>query len=485
MVPFELDSIGRFANANSNYPWLETTAITVLFFGIGVWTHPEDPLLTLGAFPWSIFAIILIAMRYGSSEAFAAAVALHIAAAAHAEFTSAGLWPLPLSFSLGILTCSLLIGEIRDNWEQKTEQLERSNEYRQARLEEFTHSYHVLKISHDALEQEHAGKRNSLRSALLNARAKLSTADPEDVGELLLNLLSTYIAARGASYHKVTGTQINADPDAILGKAEPLDAADTMLQRAVATLATVSVKPEDTQSLGSREPGSPVVIIPVVDAYQRLHGLVAITQIPFFSLTEKNLQLASIIASRFADCLKANERVSPSELTTLTDRASDALYWFVYQTLRCLDQAQNFGIESHLLLHQFGKPDDADELVETVEGQTRGLDHTLSWRDPDGRLHLLMLLPLTNPDGANRFMQRFNGYIESNHGIDLLEAEISTHRLHVQTDSNIESITRFYDRFLGAHNQVSEALRVVPGQTDSQGSNPQVMGEPGVLRSSA
>lgn len=458
MVPFELDSIGRLANAGTKYPWVETITITTLFFVVGVLTHPEDPLLTRGAFPWSVFAIILIAMRYGSSEAFAASVALHVAAGVHAAYTGEGLWPLPLAFSLGLLICSLLVGQFRDTWEQKTEQLDRSNEYRQARLEEFTHSYHVLKISHDTLEQEHAGKRNSMRSALLTARAELQNADSEAIGNLLLELLATYIAARAASYHQVSDAIISADPDATLGKSEPLDQNDPMLKKAVARLATVSVKPEDTASLGSRELGAPMVFIPVVDAYQRLHGIVAISQIPFFSLTEKNLQLASIIASRFADYLRASERVPNSDAASRPDSQSEALYWFVYQTLRCLDQANSYGLQAHLLLNEFGNPEDFNEYVATIESQTRGLDHTLSWQAPDGRAYLFMLLPLTNPDGVNKFVERFDHYITEAHGVGLLEAEISTHRMHMQRDASIESVTRFLDRFLGQDNEISTAL---------------------------
>jgi len=459
MVPFELDSIGRLANANAKYPWVETVMITAIFFAVGVLTHPEDPLLTKGAFPWSVFAIILIGMRYGSSEAFASAVALHVAAGLHTLYTATGLWPLPLAFSLGLMICSLLVGEFRDNWEQKTEKLERSNEYRQARLEEFTHSYHVLKISHDSLEQEHAGKRNSLRSALLSARAELQDANPETIGNLLLELLSTYISARGASYHQVSDTIISADPDATLGKAEPLNQDDPMLRKAVAGLSTVSVKPEDTASLGSRELGAPMVIIPVVDAYQRLHGVVAINQIPFFSLTEKNLQLASIIASRFADYLRASERVPTSETAAIADAESEALYWFTYQTLRCLDQANRYGLPAHLLLNEFGNASDANDYVATVKSETRGLDYTLSWKAPDGRTYLLMLLPLTNADGVNMFMGRFDRYIETAHGVGLLDAEISTHRMHIKQDSDLDSITRFFDRFLSENNEISNALQ--------------------------
>lgn len=231
-----------------------------------------------------------------------------------------------------------------------------------------------------------------------------------------------------------------------------------MLRKAVARLSTVSVKPEDTASLGSRELGAPMVIIPVVDAYQRLHGVVAINQIPFFSLTEKNLQLASIIASRFADYLRASEHVPSSDTAGTPDAASEALYWFVYQTLRCLDQANSYGLHAHILLNEFGNPTDVSEYVSTVESETRGLDHTLSWQAPDGRVYLLMLLPLTNPDGVNMFMARFDRYIETAHGVGLLDAEISTHRMHMQQDASIESITRFFDRFLGENNEISNAL---------------------------
>jgi hypothetical protein len=209
-----------------------------------------------------------------------------------------------------------------------------------------------------------------------------------------------------------------------------------------------------------------MVIIPVVDAYQRLHGVVAINQIPFFSLTDKNLQLASIIACRFADFIRASERVPLSETATKADAENEAVYWFIYQTLRCLDQANSYGLQAHILLNEFGNPRDATDLIATVESQTRGLDYTLAWQAPDGRYYLLMLLPLTNPDGANMFMQRFDSYIKAAHGVDLLAAEINTHRMHMQKDATPESITRFLDRFLGENNQLSLALHQKDGEPD-------------------
>lgn len=458
MVPFELDSIGRIAAAHSEYPWLETVVITSLFFAVGAWTHPTDPLLTQQGFPWTIFAVILIGMRYGAAEAFAASVALHLAAAGLAQYIPASVWPLPLSFSLGMLICALLVGEFRDAWEQKTEKLERSNEYRQARLEEFTNSYHVLKISHDALEQAHAGDRNSLRSALLSAREQLHEASPESIGNTLLELLATYISVRGASYHQVDKNRVNVDPDAALGPAEPLDQTDPMLLKAVASCATVSVRPEDTESLGSRKLGAPMVIIPVVDAYNVLHGIVSITQIPFFSLTEKNLQLASIIAGRFADYLRVTERVAANKARADFNANQEDMYWFTYHVLRCVDQANRWGLKSTILLNQFDDAEQAQHYITTINMQTRGLDFTLAWKTPDGRQNLIMLLPLTDTNGAEYFMRRFDSYIKEEHSVDLLEAQISTHRLPIEAETSPESVASFFVRFMGKNNEISRSF---------------------------
>jgi len=472
MVPFELDSIAKFASAKSDHSWLETIAITAIFFAAGIATHPQDPLMAEQTFPWSLFAIILIGMRYGSAEAFACAVGLHIALGVYAISTGLPVWPLPLTFSLGLFISALLIGEFRDAWEQDSEKLARSNEYRQARLEEFTHSYHVLKISHDALEQENAGRRNSLRSAMLTARSALQDAKPDTIGNTLLDLLATYIAVRSASYHPISTkngvTNLAIHSIASIGGPKELQVDDPMLKKALETRVTTSVRPEQIESLASRGVGDAIAYLPVVDAYQRLHGVVSITQIPFFSLTERNLQLGSIITSRFADCLRASERLQESEGASPDDleRFDDELYWFCYQALRCLDQASNYGMEGHLLLHRFANPKDAPLYVSTVQAQTRGLDVSLAYQNETETEFLLMLLPLTNKSGVSQFMNRFGDYIESAHSIDLLSAGIDTHRLRLSRRSTQNDIVNFINRFVGEPNQITTTLS--SGQTNSR-----------------
>ncbi len=55
----------------------------------------------------------------------------------------------------------------------RLERLDLANDYRQLRLDEFTRAHHLLRISHDRLEQRVAGNDLSLRSSLLVLRRQL------------------------------------------------------------------------------------------------------------------------------------------------------------------------------------------------------------------------------------------------------------------------------------------------------------------------
>lgn len=449
MGPFELDSIRKLSRTPASHPWIETSVIAAAFFGIGVLVRPEDPLFADQVFPWSVFAPILTGLRYGFAHGFVTAVALHGSAGIYAVLVPTAIWPLPFSYTLGLLLCSLIVGEFRDIWEQRLEQLERSNEYRQARMEEFTRSYHVLKISHDELEQEYAGRRTSLRSALLTAREKLVDADPDSVGQALLNLLSNFVSARSATYHRVQNGTLESEPVAALGRRTRLEVTDPLLVKAIETAATVSIRPEDTSSLAVRDQGDPIVVIPVVDAYREVRAVVSITQIPFFALTERNLQIATIVASRFGDFLHADERLpAPIE---------DDLYWFLYHSLRCLDLTNKHGLQSCLLACRMTDAVTAPLYMQTILDQSRGLDEALPVEE-NGQWYLLMLMPLTTRQGLDRFMVRFDAYLTESHGLGLSKAGIEVAQHVFDADDDMDSLLEFFSREMGPDNRIYRSL---------------------------
>lgn len=157
----------------------------------------------------------------------------------------------------------------------------------------------------------------------------------------------------------------------------------------------------------------------------------------------------------------SGESESDEELTQ-----NDDLYWFCYQTLRCLDQSNSYGLEAHLFLHRFGNPADAAAYVSTVREQMRGLDASFAWQQPDGSEYLFMLLPLTNEEGGDRFMNRFRAYISDEHGVDFVQTQIDTHRLSLQASTTREATIHFVERFLGEHNAVSAVLSGTTGEVE-------------------
>lgn len=460
MGPFELDSIRKLARAPASHPWLETGIILSLFFAAGVVVRPEDPLFADQVFPWSIFAPVLTGLRYGFAHGFGTAVVLHGLCAAYSVLVPEALWPLPFAYTLGLLLCSLIVGEFRDIWDQRLVQLERSNEYRQARMEEFTRSYHLLKISHDELEQEYAGRRTSLRSALLTAREKLAGARQDEVGGALLDLLANFSSARSASYHLVRNGVVDPVPVASKGSANTLARDDLLLKQALESASTVSIRPEDTSSMAVREEGDPIVIIPVVDAYREVRAVVSITQIPFFALTERNLQIATIVASRFGDFLHAQERLPvPME---------EDLYWFLYHTLRCLDLTRHHQLASCLLVCRFRDPVQAPLYIRTIMDQARGLDEALPVEE-NGEWYLLMLMPLTTRAGLERFMIRFDAYLNEHHGAGLGKAGVEVSQHVLEPEAGLSELVGFLNRELGSSSRVSGFLSTL-GSDEEQGA---------------
>ena len=151
------------AIGNRRWAWLETPLLTALVLGLCYWLHPADPLFLQG-FPWPILAPLLLAVRYGFLQGACSAALLVLAALVLHRLGMPGYVQLPGSFIVGVLVSSMVVGEFRDLWGRRLERLQTANEYRQYRLDEFTRAYHVLRSSHERLEQRVAGSDTSLRS---------------------------------------------------------------------------------------------------------------------------------------------------------------------------------------------------------------------------------------------------------------------------------------------------------------------------------
>lgn len=462
MDPFEHDSIAaRLAPQSPNAALYESFGLTLLGFGMGYLLQPNDPLFTSSGFPWPILIPVLAGLRYGFAQAFIVALALHVAGYLFTFHNPTAPWPLPFGYSLGMLILSMLVGEFRDIWEQRLENLSQSNMYRQARLEEFTRAYHILKMSHDRLEQANAGDGTSLRSALLDLRSIAYAKKPlEELSLALLELLSTYCTVEAATVIQTNGRLMPelGETLASIGKVNPVQQTDLLVDTSLRMRQTASVDMQNQETMRNRQPGDPLVCVPLLDAYRQIHGVVVVTGLPFFSFNERNLQLMSLVAGEIADFLGADMAL-PKD----TPEAEGDL---ILHVRRCITNAQEHQLPSALLGMTFKDQSSALALIDTIAKETRGLDVTHKV-EVDGQWKLFLLMPLASREGIDQFSIRFNAYLARQHGSNAGALGIEYLHYVITPQVNAADASRFVGELVGADHRIAQLIAFEP-TTDHQ-----------------
>lgn len=395
--------------------WLETLLVTGAAVGLGFWLTPEDPLQMHAGFPWPVLAPLLLGVRYGFVRGLFSASLLVLALFALRYSGHEGYTQLEPSFIVGVLVCGMLVGEVRDLWMRRLERLQMANEYRQYRLDEFTRAHQILRVSHDLLEQRVAGSDQSLRSSLLDLREKLRVMpDEEDALAVLADpvvaMLGQYGALRVAGLYRVDDRGENLLPEALatIGVMGPLGTDDGLVKLCIERGELVSVRQELIDSGTSMQFSSLQACIPLIDVEGRLLAILAVRQMPFFAFQDRTLSLLSLLAGHIADLLRRD----PQRLQ-LAD--ADAQH-FTLQLKRSLVDVEQHTLPASLYAFELTRKN--DELTRLLERSQRGLDLHLPVHNSRGNHLLLVLLPLTTPQGAEGYLARINLLLHQHFGIE-------------------------------------------------------------------
>jgi hypothetical protein len=380
--------------ASGPVSWLETFLVTGLAIGLGLWLTPEDPMQMHGGFPWPILAPLLLGVRYGFVRGLLSAVLLVMAVFALRFSGHAGYAALEPSWIVGVLVCGMLVGEVRDLWERRLERLQMANDYRQYRLDEFTRAHQILRVSHDLLEQRVAGSDQSLRSSLLGLREKLRVMPEEGdalgaLADPIVAVLGQYGALRVAGLYRVDdhAGHVLPKPLATIGVMGDLDTEDGLVKLCLERGELVSVRQELIDAGGSAQFSSLQACIPLIDAEGRLLAVLAVRHMPFFAFQDRTLSLLALLAGHIADLL----------------------------------QRDTVDVEQHKLsagLFAFEMTRANEELTRLLERSQRGLDLHLPLRNNRDHQLLLVLLPLTSPQGTEGYLSRINLLIHEHFGIE-------------------------------------------------------------------
>ncbi|SEK44874.1 PelD GGDEF domain-containing protein [Atopomonas hussainii] len=423
-----------------NAAWVETLGLTALVLGLGYWTEPTDPLHAFSGFPWSLFAPVLLGLRYGFAQALVSGLLLLLVLLGMHRFGIGAYAQMPAAYVVGLFACAMLVGEFRDLWDRRLEGLQRANEYRQMRLDEFTRAHHILRLSHDRLEQKIAGNDQSLRSALLAMRQRLNEVQGHEalaaMAESMLDVLAYYGPLRVAALYRVSEDKVIPEPLASLGELPAINfAKDPMVQLMFEHRELISMRPEMAESGLHLEKSPLLACLPLIDTNGEMHAVVAIFGMPFFAFHERNLNLLAILGGHLADILLSREQ----EIMHLDIDVAR----FNRYLERSLADAQRYEVPATLIAFEMLDASWSDTLQRLLQSTQRGLD-VLRVCDNSKRVKVVLaLLPLTAEDGAEGYVQRIRLALQEQFGRSSEEVGLVIHRQAINRLVRKAAVKRF------------------------------------------
>jgi polysaccharide biosynthesis protein PelD len=411
---------------------LETLVVLIGVPAIGFWIRPYDPLFVHPGFPWLILASLLPALRYGFAHGFFSALVLngYLGLAAHLQIL--GVQRFPLQYGIGVLLTAMLAGEFTDLWTKRINQQHIINDYQHMRLEEFTRSYHLLKVSHDRMEHRLAAGTVSLREALMGLRRRLLLAgsdaalNPES-GGYILQLFADYVAIRVAAIYKAGPSgKLSSDPVAVLGL-QHHGAEHAIVQQAMQEGCLMSVRDVLEQPVEARE--GPLVAVPIIDVNRCIHAIVVIEDMLFLSMQEENLRLLAVIGGHIGDILS---------LAAIRGADADSAR-FMRETQRAILNFRQHGLPAMLVRLDMPSGDEGREVEALLRRQRRGLDCILG-RDGHERRTLLLLMPLTGPAEYEGYRKRVENILREHFGKQSTEMNLTIRPHAIQAGDSAEAL---------------------------------------------
>jgi len=386
--------------------WFETLALTAVVLAASFFTQQQDPFRLEGGFPWAVLAPLLAGLRYGFVYAFVSALLIlaMLGVAINQQWQAAS--GFPLAWAIGVVLVGMVAGEFRDSWGRRLHRLEGAYQYRAERLEEFTRSYQLLRLSHDRLEQTVANSGLSLREGIMRLQSELETIDGLTQASFakLLEFVAEYAALTQACIVGLTGDRVDSTKVlAAVGDHFPIDDGDPVVRAALESgeLAAVNLVKERVADQNTL-----LAAIPLADSTGDIHAILLVRAMPFFAFNEDNLKLIDVLSAHGVDHLRFG---------TATSSAAR----FIASFERVRQDHARFGLDATLLRIRLvpGQKAELGRVYEKLHAAVRGIDVMCMGRDSKGdkadkgEAVIWILLPLTDIAGARAWMQREEGVL--------------------------------------------------------------------------
>lgn len=383
-----------FGSDHQLFAWFELILITAAAMLIWVYQATLSYSQPQEYFFWPMLGPVLIALRYGFGRGMMSFILLLVGFSTwQATHNQPLLLTMPVAVGTALIT--MLVGEFRDHWHDINERYELNHRYIEQKLKSFTQNYHLLKVSHDQLEQRVAGKQMSLRTGIqLLQQDALNQAgeDPVKLAERSLQILNEIISLYQAGFYLVRNGEIQPEPLAVIGSGHQLVADDPMLQDMLRSKALLS--PAD---LIEHSDLHYQLTIPLLDINNELRAVILAEKVRFVQLTDANIALVALLSGYIANFM-AHEMFIPILLPQQRQ--------LFRQYLHSQQQHHSrYAIDSCLVIFTDHSTDQRLALTQVTDYR-RGADIYWLCQDSAGRQTLCVLLPMTTPREARQFVSR-------------------------------------------------------------------------------
>lgn len=400
--------------SQSLWSYFEVIIITLIFLGIVIFLHAQDPFFLKGPIPWILFVPLVIGLFYGMIHGFLSLLLI---------FATFFYWILHghyhwdannvtiIEYLFGSILITFIAGEFSYFWKRRVALFKSMSSYIQNHLDSLSRTYYAMRISHDHIEHSYIIKPTTLRDVLLNLRQYFleDTSLNSKSAEQILLILSQFCSYDQAALLTAKDGKIQEKPLAYVGDAFNINLNDPLIERTLVNKKTNYVAVNDLQN----EMSEYLVSIPMMTSEGLLVGLILIYKMPFWALNQENLEILSALAGYIS-----NEYWNTSHAQDFLKCYPNCPSAFASELYKLTYMKKKYEIDSGLVAIIIPERSDRENILIGLEKMQRSLD--AFWHDKiNNSMVFFTLLPFTTAINVQGYLARIKNWFKIEHGIDL------------------------------------------------------------------
>ncbi|GAB7128381.1 PelD GGDEF domain-containing protein [Silvimonas sp. JCM 19000] len=401
------------------WQWVEALLVPVIGLALALLVHPDDAFTRHDGFPWLWLAPLLVALRYGVLPGLLSGGVLLAA------------WPVwgdapipPAAYFIGGLMLVIIGGQFSGLWHTRERRVQELNQYLDQRMDQLARRYHLLRLSHERLEQNLISRPQTLRDSLAKLRDLLATLPPHEglsAAQPFLDFMTEFCQLEGAVIFAAQKNRLLPDPVALVGRDMDYQVDDPLIRFALDRRELCHVQSENIDIA----PSKLLVALPLKNSLGQLMGLLAVKQMPFFALTDDNLQMLSVLSAYYTEQIVVRDSAA-----ALLDVMPDCPREFAYEVFNLQRVQRETGISSVIVVQIFHPGRHQRDAFELVRKHQRALDQVWAIDTTRNRL-LVTLMPLATLVSLEGYLARIEHLLREQLALTLAEAGYETRHVEL------------------------------------------------------